>query len=184
MAARTSAGFGMIFAVIALMVLSIAGFVVFLILFNDNGTLRQQLADQESSIREIVRSAERSDPNIASELSAAAADGQSLVGYLTSQLNQTYGKVTGNSRDRYAALETKTAGIPGADTGDLLAVIRGLRGEIETTLQARSAAEAANESIFPIWSAAMQVGPLLDYVKASQQTERRIISAGISRSFG
>ncbi|MEO1583304.1 MAG: erythromycin esterase family protein [Planctomycetota bacterium] len=44
---------------------------------------------------------------------------------------------------------------------------------------ARSAAEAANEGIFPIWSAAMQVGPLLDYVKATQQTDRRIISAGM-----
>ncbi|MEL6499282.1 MAG: hypothetical protein AAF937_10265 [Planctomycetota bacterium] len=145
MAARTSAGFGMIFAVSLLGLLSAAGFVVFLVQFSDNGKLRQELADQESSIREIVRSAERSDPNIASDLAAASGQGQSLVGYLTSQLEQTYGKVTGNTRDRFAALETKTSGIPGADTGDLLAVIRGLRSDVASTQQSRDAAEAARD---------------------------------------
>ncbi len=145
MAARTSAGFGMIFAVSLLGLLSAAGFVTFLVQFSDNGKLRQQLADQESSIREIVRSAERSDPNIASDLAAASSEGQSLVGYLTDQLNQTYDKVTGNSRDRVAALEAKSAGIQGADTGDLLGVIRGLRGEVETTQQARDAAVGARD---------------------------------------
>lgn len=145
MAARTSASFGMIFAVSLLGLLSAAGFVTFLVQFSDNGKLRQQLADQEASIREIVRSAERSDPNIASDLAAAGSENMSLVGYLTSQLNQTYAKVTGNSRDRLTALETKTSAIPGADTGDLLAVIRGLHSEIESTRQARAAAEAARD---------------------------------------
>ncbi|MEO0629647.1 MAG: hypothetical protein AAFY46_02830, partial [Planctomycetota bacterium] len=145
MAARTSAGFGMIFAVSLLGLLAAAGFVIFLVQFSDNGKLQQELADQEASIREIVRSAERSDPNIASDLAAAGSEGQSLVGYLTSQLNQTYGKVTGNQRDRFAALETKTSGIDGADTGNLLAVIRGLQGEVDATQQARLAAESARD---------------------------------------
>ncbi len=145
MAARTSAGFGMIFAVSLLGLLSAAGFVTFLVQFSDNGKLRQQLADQESSLREIVRSAERADPNIASDLSAASGEGESLVGYLTGQLNKTYAKVTGNERDRFAALETKTEAIPGADTGNLLGVIRGLRGEVQAKDQARLAAEAARD---------------------------------------
>ena len=130
MAARTSAGFGIIFTISLLGLISAVLFVIALIQFSDNGKLRQELNDQEATNREFIRQAERADPTIAAELAAARAESESLVGYLLGQLETTYGKVTGNTRDRVQALTDKTAGIPGAETGNLLAVIRSLRTEI------------------------------------------------------
>ncbi|MEO1583497.1 MAG: hypothetical protein AAFR96_02860 [Planctomycetota bacterium] len=170
MAARTSAGFGMIFAVSLLGLLSAAGFVTFLVQFSDNGKLQQQLNDQEAAVREIVRSAERSDPNIAADLAAAGAEGQSLVGYLTSQLNQTYSKVTGNRRDRFAALEAKSSAIEGADAGDLLSVIRGLRSENESTRQARDAAVDARDD------ALRTLRENTDRVEELEQSQRQTVA--------
>ncbi|MEO1534415.1 MAG: erythromycin esterase family protein [Planctomycetota bacterium] len=42
-----------------------------------------------------------------------------------------------------------------------------------------TALEAANRSIFTIWSEAVQVHPLLEYVKQTQSTDRRIVTAGM-----
>ncbi len=42
-----------------------------------------------------------------------------------------------------------------------------------------TALEAANRSIFTIWSEAVQVHPLLEYVKQSQSTDRPITTAGM-----
>ncbi|MGP1273087.1 MAG: hypothetical protein ACTS22_07120 [Phycisphaerales bacterium] len=142
MAARTSAGFGIIFTISLLGLISAVLFVVALIQFSDNGKLRQELNDQEATNREFIRQAERADPVIAAELTNARSENESLVGYLLGQLETTYGKVTGNSRDRVESLNQKIQGIPGADTGNLLAVIRGLRTQIATLEQARADADA------------------------------------------
>jgi hypothetical protein len=143
MAARTSAGVGMILTVTILGLLAAAGFITFLVQFSDNGKLRQQLNDQEATNREYVRGNERSDPVVAAELSAARAANMSLVGYLKGELDATYARVTGNNRDRSEALGQKLSGIPGAASGNLLSFIRSLRSENESLAQARDGAEAA-----------------------------------------
>lgn len=143
MAARTSAGVGMILTVTILGLLAAAGFITFLVQFSDNGKLRQQLNDQEATNREYVRGNERSDPVVAAELAAARAANQSLVGYLKGELDATYSRVTGNNRDRSAALNQKLAGITGAESGNLLSFIRSLRSENESLLRSRDAAESA-----------------------------------------
>ncbi|MEM9166792.1 MAG: hypothetical protein AAGB48_07175 [Planctomycetota bacterium] len=142
MAARTSVGyvFGGVMALAFL--LAAAFFIVALVLYADNGKLKQQVDAQEDNNREYVRQSDRADPAIIAEVDKARQSNASLVSYLMDQVETTYSKVTGNPNDRVETLEEKTAGIEGAASGNLLSVIRSLNSQIGSLEEAR---EAAND---------------------------------------
>lgn len=143
MAARTNASVGTLVTIILLAVVAFALFVVSVILYGENIDFANQIADTEQNYREYVREADRADPTVAAELTAAKSAGVSLVRHLTSSIETTYGKVTGNKSDRLEQLATKTESVPGASTGSLLAVIRSMQGQIDSLNRSVADAEAA-----------------------------------------
>ena len=145
MAARTSAGAGVVITISLLGAIAFGLFVVSVILYGDNLDYAKQIEDTEQNYRDYVREADRADPAIATDFAKARQQGVSLVRYLTNSLDTTYTKVTGNKSDRLDELTTKTSAVPGASTGNLLAVIRSMQGRIDSLTQSVADAEAARE---------------------------------------
>ncbi|MFI4871658.1 MAG: BRCT domain-containing protein [Phycisphaerales bacterium JB058] len=145
MAARTSAGAGVVITISLLGVIAFGLFVVSVILYGDNLDYRKQIEDTEQNYRDYVREADRADPAINADFTKAKQQGVSLVRYLSNTLDTTYSKVTGNKSDRIDEFTTKTEPIPGASTGSLLSVIRGLQGQVASLQQSVADAEAARQ---------------------------------------
>lgn len=145
MAARTSAGAGVVITISLLGAIAFALFVVSVILYGDNLDYAKQIEDTEQNYREYVREADRADPAIAADFQKARQQGMSLVRYLTNSLDTTYSKVTGNKSDRLEELGTKTSSVPGASTGSLLNVIRSMQGQIDSLTRSVADAEAARQ---------------------------------------
>lgn len=143
MAARTSAGAGVIITISLLGVVAFALFVITVILYGDNLEYAKQLEDAELNTRDYIREVDRADPAIQADLEAAKREGVSLVSYYNDTLGTTFQRITGNRSDRLGELGTKTSEIEGASTNSLLAVIRSLRSEVESLRSQLSDAESA-----------------------------------------
>ncbi|MEM8756529.1 MAG: hypothetical protein AAGF47_01950 [Planctomycetota bacterium] len=170
MAVRTDTSLFMKIVVSLLTIISIGLFVFALVQFNDNGQLRRQIVDFNAANNQFIRSAERADPAIQAEAEIATRGGQSLVGYLSSQLNDTYTRVTGNPRDRVEALEEKLTSVPGAETGNLLGFIRSQRTQLATLEQAR---DSANEARL---AADTRLRDMTDRMTALEEQQRQTVS--------
>lgn len=171
MAARTSAGAGVVITISLLGAIAFGLFVVAVILYGDNLDYAKQIEDTELNYRDYVREADRADPAIAGDFSKAKAQGVSLVRYLTNTLDTTYTKVTGNRSDRVDELTTKTESVPGATTGSLLNTIRSMQGQIDSLTRAVADAEAARQQ------AQANLQAEADRVQALQQQQTETVAA-------
>ena len=171
MAARTSAGAGAIVTISLLGAIAFGLFVVTVILYGDNLDYREQLDKLEQDNREYVREPDRADAVIQQQLAAAGQQSKSLVRYLNDMLDDTYAKVTGNKRDRFAELEAKAKAIPGADSGSLLGVVQNMQSQIVSLDRAVADAESAR------LAAQSDLEAQADRVKALQQQQTETVAA-------
>lgn len=170
MAARTSAGAGVVITISLLGAIAFGLFVVSVILYGDNLDYTKQIEDTELNYRDYVREADRADAAIAGDLGKAKAQGVSLVRYLTNSLDTTYSRVTGNKADRVEELASKTGAIPGAATGSLLNALRSMQGQIDTLTRAVADAEAARQQ------AQANLQAEADRVQALQQQQTQTVA--------
>lgn len=123
MAARTSAGVGIIVTTTIFGVAGFAFLVLTLIFVNKYQTAKAELTQSEQSLGEIVHADERQREDVLTIKQAAGQEDKSVVGYLADSMKETMRLVTGSERDNVDRLKAKLSSVEGADTLPLLDVI-------------------------------------------------------------
>jgi len=143
MAARSGSGTGMLVTVVILGVLTLGLFITTIIFFSKTNAALREKAQLQQESQTFVREDERQRDDIGQVRAAATQQGKSVVGYLMQSMQDTMQMVTGSRRDGVAELKNKLAGVRGAETQSLLAVIREREQELARERQRAEAAEAA-----------------------------------------
>jgi hypothetical protein len=107
MAARTSAGSGMLITVGVTSVLALAMFVTTIVFFAQSRAANQQVQALSTNVAEIVREDERNRDDVSRLRQVATQQRKSLVGYLVQSQQDIMQKVTGSGRDTLEDLNKK-----------------------------------------------------------------------------
>lgn len=146
MAGRTSIGFGIGATITVLALLTLTLFVLTIVFF---GRYRDQVA-QVSQLRldqsDVVTGEERNRDDVRALITRAKENRQSLVGFMVESQGGVMQKVTGVRRDTLSDLETKLAGVTGAETSTVLSLLQQRDAQIRNLNDSLAQAEAARQA--------------------------------------
>jgi hypothetical protein len=124
MASRSSAGIGVGITITLLGVLSLALFITTIVFLSKYNAAQRQLTQNIQDSEAYVRQDERQSDAVQRILDTARKDRKSVIGYLNESLRNTMSAVSGSANDTYESLQAKLKSVPGAESNNLLGVIR------------------------------------------------------------
>lgn len=150
MAARTGASIGVAITITLLGILALTLFVLTMVFFGQAQSERRTASDATQAMQTYVTENERNSERVRAIADRARESRESVVSYLVRELRDTMSATTGNADMSVAALRTRLAQIPGAESNPLTEVIatrdRQIEGLQRQLAQAQSDFEAANEA--------------------------------------
>lgn len=146
MAGRTSSSVGVGITVTVLGLLSLTLFVLTIIFYSQKNAAEKNLADRDAGDAKFINQQERGSDAVLRVRGLAEAQRQSVVGYLLETRQQVMQSVTGSGTDTPEQVKAKLTAALGKETDqDMLAVIRGLKSQLDGAEQARDDAQAARD---------------------------------------
>ncbi|MFG0313767.1 MAG: hypothetical protein ACF8LL_06245, partial [Phycisphaerales bacterium] len=124
MAARTSAGMGVVTTITILGVSSLALFITTIVFLSKFQAAQKDLEQIRVDNRAFVSDGERNRDDVRNLMAQASQQRESLVGYLMSAQNRAMELTTGSASDSISTFESKLDAVPEAPPTPLLTVIR------------------------------------------------------------
>lgn len=146
MASRSSAGIGVGITITLLGVLSLALFITTIVFLSKYNAAQRQLTANVTEREAYIRQNEVQSDTVQNLRTAAQKENKSVVGYLNDSLRRTMSAVTGQANDTYETMVAKLKSVPGAESNNLLGVIRDRDAQIASLTQQLSEAEKARQT--------------------------------------
>jgi hypothetical protein len=125
MASRSSAGIGVGITITLLGVLSLALFITTIVFLSKYNAAQRQLTQNLAEREDYITQQELQSDAIQRYKDAAKKGGRrSVVGFLDKSLRDTMASASGSPNDSYDQLTEKLKAIPGAESNNLIAVVR------------------------------------------------------------
>ncbi|MBX3358424.1 MAG: hypothetical protein KF745_08345 [Phycisphaeraceae bacterium] len=148
MAVRSGGGTGMIVAVVILSVLTLGLFITTIVFLSQKQSAEQKYATYSDEVKEFVREDERRRDDIGAIRAAAKAKNKSAIGYMSDSMQDLGQAVAGSRRVAADALLEQIRKVEGAESSNLLAVLRerdakvtALASQLKDAVEARQRAQ-------------------------------------------